>query len=460
MIFSVIMKNIKIISLVFLGVILTLIAVCFYMIRGKPKVMINYLAEYNKLSKPVNFDPNQNAQKSYNEAVNTFFKMPQDLARISLEWPEDFNQANQNLLQIWLAANKESLHQFDVASKKPYYWIESRAFDNDLRNIQIFELYDLRELFDAILLDAKVKAINGEYSEAFEDLLAHYRASIQKCDTSRFIIVFRDSLQSLQRVTRTTLLIIKKTQVPVSILNSFQKDIDGIISYKFHPPDLMADKLFTYDILQRMYVYKPDGSGRLSWTGIKDISGYDPSCVAGSWGTIKFFLAGPTQKEVKGQIDSYYEQVQNAFTMTPWQLNQRKPNFFENLYRPRFDSLFLLVYAGTYRNDFYDYYTTQVQLESLLATISVLRFQQDKGRLPNNLDELVKDGYLKKLPADPYSDKSLIYKIEEGNFKLFSVGKNFEDDGGKEKTDDIVFWPVRERPKHPETNQPQQRRSE
>jgi hypothetical protein len=455
------MKKIKIILLVFLVIILTLITVGFYMIQGNPKVAVDYLAEYNRISQPVNYDPNQNAQKLYNEAIDTFFKMPRKLAKTSVEWPWDFNQAEQNLLQSWLIANKNSIQKFKEASKEPYFWIKSRAFDNDLRGIKIFELYDLRELFDAILWDAKTKAINGEYYESFEDLLAQYRASFQKCDTPRFIMVFRDSLQNLQQVTRTTLLIIKKTQVPVSILNLFQENIEELISYKFHPPDLTADKLFTYDILQRMYVYKADGTGRLSWEGIKDISGYDPSCLVGSWGTIKFCFAGPTQKEVKDQIDSYYKQVEEGFKITPWQLHQTKPNFFEDqLDLLNFENLFLLAYGTIYRGEYYNYYNTQSQLKALMTTIAILRFRQDKGRLPNNLDELVKDGYLKELPADPYSDKSLVYGVEGEDFKIYSVGENFTDNGGKRRTDDIVFWPPWERPKHSDPNQSLQRRSE
>jgi hypothetical protein len=71
------------------------------------------------------------------------------------------------------------------------------------------------------------------------------------------------------------------------------------------------------------------------------------------------------------------------------------------------------------------------------------------------MDELIKAGYLKELPMDPYSDKSLIYKKTENNFTLYCIGHNFKDDGGKifeekgnvhrwgtHKDGDAVFWPV------------------
>jgi hypothetical protein len=449
------MKKIKIILLVFLVIVLILIAFGFYTVRGNPKVTVDYLAEYNKISRPINYDPNLNAQNLYNESIDAFFKMPKKLAKISAEWPLDFNKTEQNLLQNWLIANKDSFQKFKEASKKPYYWIESRACNNDLRGIQIFELYGygLGEIFDAILWDAKVNAVNGNYSDGFEDLLMNYRASFQKCDTPRFIIVLQDSLQNLQRTTRTTLLILKKINVPESALRVFQKDLENLLDTDKLNLGITADKLFSYDALQRLFIYKANGTGHLSWEGIKDFSGYCSSANVGGFEIIKFWLAGLTQKEMKNQIDLYYNEMETTFAITPYQLHQTDPNFFENLYRPDFKTLFLSAYGVTYRGYYYDYYNTQSQLKALVAAIAVLRFQQDKGQLPNNFDELVKVGYLKLSPADPYSDKPLVYKNEAGNFNIYSVGRNFIDDGGKNGTDDIVFWPPRERPKYTDPNQ-------
>jgi len=62
---------------------------------------------------------------------------------------------------------------------------------------------------------------------------------------------------------------------------------------------------------------------------------------------------------------------------------------------------------------------------------------------------------LKALPIDPFSDKPLVYRRTEDGFILYSVGPNFEDDGGVVGKDekgrvkmwadegDAVFWPVK-----------------
>jgi hypothetical protein len=125
----------------------------------------------------------------------------------------------------------------------------------------------------------------------------------------------------------------------------------------------------------------------------------------------------------------------------------------------------LYIYGSDFKGIYYNYYKMQAQSEAILSTIAILRFQQNRGRLPNDFNELVRADYLKKVPTDPYSDKPLIYKIESGNFKIYSIGANFKDDGGKgyyvpssiiggSSSDDLVLWPPWERPKHSDSNRP------
>ena len=95
--------------------------------------------------------------------------------------------------------------------------------------------------------------------------------------------------------------------------------------------------------------------------------------------------------------------------------------------------------------------------EATIAILAIQRWRLEKGEYPVTLDELIEAGYLKELPKDPYSDKSLIYKKAGDNFVLYSIGRNFKDDGGKvleedgdvwkrgkRKDGDTVFWPMAE----------------
>jgi hypothetical protein len=69
---------------------------------------------------------------------------------------------------------------------------------------------------------------------------------------------------------------------------------------------------------------------------------------------------------------------------------------------------------------------------------------------------LVKRGFLKQLPRDPYGSGPLTYKKTDQGFTLYSWGANRRDDGGQWGTDsqgrprmwadngDWVFWPAPE----------------
>lgn len=93
------------------------------------------------------------------------------------------------------------------------------------------------------------------------------------------------------------------------------------------------------------------------------------------------------------------------------------------------------------------HYSCIASESGLLTILAILRYKVDKATLPQTLDELVSAGYLKELPMDPYSNKSLVYKQTDGDFILYSVGRDFTDDSGTpgydEPGSDKVFWPVK-----------------
>ena len=111
-----------------------------------------------------------------------------------------------------------------------------------------------------------------------------------------------------------------------------------------------------------------------------------------------------------------------------------------------------------------------MQTQALLTVLAILRFKNDSFRLPASLDELVSARYLQSVPMDPYNNGPLVYKPDGDNFKLYSVGENFSDDGGSNEAEtkqesaiipsteghlwgtttiivrvpvDIVYWPVK-----------------
>lgn len=68
-------------------------------------------------------------------------------------------------------------------------------------------------------------------------------------------------------------------------------------------------------------------------------------------------------------------------------------------------------------------------LNSSVAACAILRYRQDKGMLPETLNDLVPQ-YLDKVPVDCMDGKPLRYVRKEAGFTVYSIGPNRIDEGG------------------------------
>jgi len=166
-----------------LGILLVLfILKIVLLLTAKPKITVDYLAEYNRTSRPQNYDPNENAAPYYQKAFDSFVDKPRELRRLYTNWPTDFNETDQKTLRHWVASNEQAFEHFREACRKPYYWLERKSEKyNSIAGITFSELNQFRELTRAMFWDAKVKAIQGQFQPAFENILTCYSAGRHKC---------------------------------------------------------------------------------------------------------------------------------------------------------------------------------------------------------------------------------------------------------------------------------------
>jgi hypothetical protein len=107
------------------------------------------------------------------------------------------------------------------------------------------------------------------------------------------------------------------------------------------------------------------------------------------------------------------------------------------------------VYDGAH-----DIYLRHVaQQRGTLLTIALRRYKNKSGQWPGSLDE-VKSSAAEEIFVDPLNGGSFVYKLTDGNFELYSRGKNNIDENGlynstcdpngrgcKVKEDDWPIWP-------------------
>jgi hypothetical protein len=77
------------------------------------------------------------------------------------------------------------------------------------------------------------------------------------------------------------------------------------------------------------------------------------------------------------------------------------------------------------------------RLRMTLVALAACEFEQDHGRYPREIGELV-PAYLPRVPVDPFSGKPIIYRQTADGYLVYSVGPNGIDDGGVSEPDDYM----------------------
>ena len=86
------------------------------------------------------------------------------------------------------------------------------------------------------------------------------------------------------------------------------------------------------------------------------------------------------------------------------------------------------------------------------TVIALATFRAEHGRYPARLADLVPN-QLAVLPVDPFSDSELVYKPSDAGYRLYSVGVNGRDDGGRNSLDpgEMAKWiDEKDATKHPD----------
>lgn len=74
--------------------------------------------------------------------------------------------------------------------------------------------------------------------------------------------------------------------------------------------------------------------------------------------------------------------------------------------------------------------TLEAMMLTTQAGLAVKIYKNNTGHYPENLEALVPE-ILAKVPIDPFTGKPLVYKIENGELLIYSLGSNLKDDGGR-----------------------------
>jgi len=244
--------------------------------------------------------------------------------------------------------------------------------------------------------------------------------------------------------------IIEAENVSAELLLRCQKQLESIPEDRDLLVDFSGEKVFQLDYIQRTFTDDGSGGGRVLLKGlllaVKDYDDIFRGFVTGNY---------PDRRETVASVESYYAESRRFVSIAPWQIKTEESDALTakmtvdvNLQMKPYVSAFLKVRELSWR--------VMASRRSLIAVCGVLRYEKDKGEFPPDLHAVVKAGYIKELPVDPFSGKPFVYKRTDGNFLFYSFGTDLDDDGakpyinrngGKQRTwgddnGDAVFWPV------------------
>lgn len=423
----------KRICLVVAGLVVVKIILFFVAL---PKPTVDYVARYNELTKPADFKPEDNAAEYYLKAnelydmelvteipANLFFKFwGEEAPRFSIIDPNDIHS-----LKEWVLFNQPVLEQIRLAVLKPYCWIERESADKIMSMIDLYEITNIGNLTDTLILSAKIHALEGDFQSATEDLLVCYRVGQHQCGENLLVLEQVTGLSRKHEAIEAGFEILSYAKPTAEDLRYFQESMEACFKNDPYRPGLEAEKLVMYDTVQRTFLNWAWGINKLSFRLLiqHNISlGYkNPSWINA--------FTGPSRDEVLDQIERLFVLYDQFQDKTPWQIHHNCLSQLNEIKAIQESSLFKRMFASDYIRLFTLFQESRSETEALITVLAVMRYEADRDRLPGSLEELVLNGYIDPVPKDPYSDGSLVYTVKNYGFLLYSVGADFADDGGE-----------------------------
>ena len=299
---------------------------------------------------------------------------------------------------------------------------------------------------------AKLNAAKGDFKAAFSDLLVCYQFG-NHFTGPKTLIEQLVGIGLKGYTFKTAFNILDRTKLKPDLLRYFQQKFTELSTEQSCIIDFTAEKLAVYDGIQMTFTDDGKGGGYVPKASVEQMINPPEA-----W---KFLFSDLPEEQKSGWenlerrqtaelADKIFEYFNIVRAKSPARLRNEGKSSEKVIKDMTKDNPFLDTFAEVGLRPIEMSFRCRVEADALITTLALLRYKAEKSRLPENLDQLVSTGYLKQLPMDPYSDSTLVYKLIGDDFMLYSLGADFDDDGGVYSDwgksiggGDQVFWPVK-----------------
>jgi hypothetical protein len=461
----------RILQTIALMIIILIIYITWFF-TGKPVITTDYVAQLNNLVRP-SADDCLNASPLYNKAIETIDY--NDVKEFLGVDPYDADAHQKETVKLWLAKNEPSLSLLTIASKMPYFWKQYRSIDpqKSLYGVMLRDVTDFRMITYAFCWRAWLRAEDGLYESAIDDIETcyrigkHYRSSKTPGEQGIGTLFRNKTIQTVRQL-------LANYKIPVSDLAVLQQRLQNLIDDENFMPDFNCEIFIMSDEIQQCFTESRFGPAHIYPKRLLEISPELSNdlhmgkaenwfldlvgqviIVYHNWPTIsQIIFTNPDKAESIAAVDDLHKFMDENFYKTPAQLKIEDINLEEQSNRILKNNLVLKIFIPSLLRRPTIAWQSKIDAESTLVIIALVRYRNDTGGYPESLDKLVRKGYIKQVPVDPFSDKPIAYRKTDNNFLLYSWGENLKDDNGQIIRDekgkpkrfadegDWVLWPV------------------
>jgi hypothetical protein len=353
----------------------------------------------------------------------------------------------------WLKANDKPLALAIEASKRPEYFNplisgKKATEPGSLVGALIPSVQKCRELACALAGRAMLRAAEGKFDEAWQDLLACHRLARL---VARGASIIEDLVGiAIDRIaSQADLAYLQRADLSARQIRDRLKDLQVLPPL---PP--LADKIdlcerFVY--LETVQLIRCQGPGMLDGIGDCGVAkkstpveirameriDWEPVLISGNQWYDRLAAAmrqkdRAERKEALGKIENdlkaLKKDIPSSDVLSRFLLDEKERG------KAIGDTLLTLLMPAFLKVQ--DAHDRSEQTErNLHLTFALAAYHADNGRYPDKLDDLA-PMYLATIPDDLFSGKALHYRLSEMGYLLYSVGVNGKDDGGREYDDE------------------------
>jgi hypothetical protein len=442
--------------------ILCFTAYVVWFFTGKPVVTVNYIAELNRLTRPI-ADESLNASPLFERAVAICPNRPEEKSKFWQRSCIDANEAERQVIESWVQLCANSLSLVAQGVEKPYFWRQHKTSgspndDGSMMGISLPGLTKFRNIGQSLCFRAQIQAAKGEYSQAFDDLVVCYKFGKLIGQGEKTIVEQIIGIGTQITAVKNIREILSNYPVGAEELAVLQTNFAEAQTDQEFRLRLLFEKLAMYDEIQRCFTEDRLGGGHPYLKRLQALTGgggMGDSEISPDAFIVRILFFHPNKAETRQKADEFYDFLEEASKMSPAELKRKSIDLDGQILPMIKGNIFLSILTPALGAVYKTSYRLKADVQSVPVIIAALRFKIDKGQYPEDLAELQQFGYIKEIPIDPFSDQPLVYKKTADNFTLYSIGLNFKDDGGQVYRDekgilrlwdyefgDAVFWPV------------------